>query len=105
MLSQQGVSPQIIEVDDFSGGMTDNILGAPQNKFEKADNFYLQKVGGKARILTRPAMRPHTTARIGTNEQINHTFDIENELFQISNKKLYLTSTSAFTEITQYKSY
>jgi hypothetical protein len=100
MLSQQGVTPQIVEVDDFSGGMTDNILGAPKNKFQKADNFFLQKVGDKARLITRPAMRNYTSARIGTSSRINHAFDIETKTFQISNKKLYQNDTSSFTEIT-----
>ena len=100
MLSQQGVTPQIVEVDDFSGGMTDNILGADKNKFEKADNFYLQKVNGKARILTRPAMRAYTSARITTNSAINHTFDIENKTFNIADRKIFENDTTSFTEIT-----
>lgn len=99
MLNQQGVSLQIVEVDDFSGGMTDNILGAQSNKFENADNFYLQKVSSKARILTRPAMRAYTSARVATNAAINHTFDVENKIFNISSTRIYENTTSAFTEV------
>jgi hypothetical protein len=97
-------SPQVeqlpfVEVDDFSGGMTDNILGAPASKFEKADNFYLQKVGGKARLITRPALRTTVAARISTNTRINHKFDIEGKIFDISNKKIYQSDSSSFTEV------
>jgi hypothetical protein len=100
MLSQQGASQQIVEVDDFSGGMTDNILGSEKNKYEKADNFYLQKVNGKARILTRPAMRAYTSARIPTSTAINHTFDIEKKTFNIADRRIYENTTTAFTEVT-----
>jgi hypothetical protein len=99
MLNRNGAQLQVVEVDDFSGGMTDNILGAPPNKFEKADNFFLQKVGGKARLITRPAVRAYTSARLATATRVNHLFDIEAKLFQISNKKVYENSTTAFTEI------
>lgn len=99
MLSQEGVAPQIVEVDDFSGGMTDNILGAPKEKFELADNFYLQKVGGKARLITRPAMRAYVSAKITTAAKIAHLFDIEKKTFEISNKRLFENTTSAFTEV------
>lgn len=99
MLSQQGVSPQPLEVDDFSGGMTDNTLGAPPNKFLLADNFYLLKVGGKARLFTRPAIRAYTSARISTNARINTVFDIEEKLFQISSKKIFQNTTAAFTQV------
>lgn len=100
MLSQQGVSIQIVDVDDFSGGMTDNILGADKRKFELADNFYLQKVANKARLLTRPSMRAYTSSRIPTNLQINHTFDIENKTFNISDRRIYENTTTSFTEVT-----
>lgn len=100
MLNQGGVMPQPVEIDDFSGGMTDHILGAPKNKFELADNFYLQRVGGKARLITRPALRVNTTSRITTNLKIGHMFDIEGKLFQISDRKLFQNTSTTFTEIT-----
>lgn len=99
MLSNQGVQPQTVEVDSFDGGMVDNILGANKNAYQNADNFYLQKVGDKARLITRPAMRASSTARIGTNTRIRSLFDIETKLFQISNKKIYQSDATSFTEV------
>jgi hypothetical protein len=100
MLNEAGAQQQTVEVDDFSGGITDNYLGAPKNKCQRSDNFFLQKVGGKARLITRPAMRTFTSARLATNTRMNALFDIETKLFQISNKKLYQNDTTSLTEIT-----
>lgn len=100
MLNRNGVAPQPVEVDDFSGGMTDNFIAGPSNKFQRGDNFYLTKVGNKAKLATRPSLRPYTTSRIPTNSRINHQFDIEEKLFQISNKKIFQSTTSTFSEIT-----
>lgn len=32
---------QPLEVNDFSGGLTDNYVDAPQNRYQKADNFFI----------------------------------------------------------------
>ncbi|MFN3453439.1 MAG: hypothetical protein ACK41T_00665 [Pseudobdellovibrio sp.] len=99
MLSAQGLSPTPLEINDFSGGMTDNPIGASINKFFLADNFYLSKVGNKAKLLTRPAAKVFTNERIVTNSKINSIFDIEEKLFQISDRRIFQSSPTNFDEI------
>lgn len=101
MLSPQNpVGQQFLEVNNFSGGMTDNIIGAPQNQFEEARNFYIEKYGDLGKLLIRPGLRPDdtTNTRVPTNVRLCRIFDLEQQIFQISSKKLYYNN-SGFTQV------
>jgi hypothetical protein len=49
----QTIRTEPFQVEDFSGGITDYYLGAPANKYRKADNFILIPYGNKAKLYTR----------------------------------------------------
>ena len=97
MLSQGGVNAQPLEVNDFSGGMTDDFISAAQNKFQKADNSYKNF---DKRLVTRPGLTPSSTVnpRIPTELKIQTIFDAENQLFQLSDGKIYYDN-SGFTHV------
>lgn len=40
-------------VDDFSGGITDNHISAPANKYQKADNLIIVQHKGKGKLIQR----------------------------------------------------
>lgn len=44
---------QSFEVDDFSGGQTDNYVSGAINKFRVGDNLLLEKYGDKAKLILR----------------------------------------------------
>jgi hypothetical protein len=43
-----------LELDDFSGGMTDTYVAGPMNKYEVANNLVIVKHGDKGKLLMRP---------------------------------------------------
>lgn len=45
---------QVFTVDDFSGGITDNHISAPPNKYESADNLLIVQHKEKGKLLSRP---------------------------------------------------
>jgi hypothetical protein len=98
MLSAAGIQPQILTVDDFSGGMTDDFIGGAPNRYEQADNFY---VNYERKLITRAGLAVNDTsnARTPNSGKINHLFDSESQLFQISDGKLYYNA-SGFTHVT-----
>lgn len=50
-----------LTVADFSGGITDNYVGAPSNKYQKADNFMLEFHGQTSKLITRSGGRVFDT--------------------------------------------
>lgn len=102
MLSQSGATPQALEVRDFSGGITDNYIGAPSNFYKTADNFYLNKIGSISTLINRPGLSLYNVAyaRVPTNLKINKYFDTEEQLFKISNKRIYYVNGLGFNHVT-----
>jgi len=83
---------QALEIDDFSGGVTDYFLATANNKMSAADNLLLFLHQGKAKPFTRPGSNlldeaypqiPPGSQRIAT------AFYINNELFVQSGARLY----------------
>lgn len=58
------------EVDDFSGGITDNYLAAPPNKYQRANNLVLTPYGEIAKLKSRDG---------------SIVFDIDNPILDVSN--------------------
>ena len=54
-----------LTVDDFSGGITDNYVGAPVRKAEVLDNFNLEYHSGKVKLLTRSGSEVYDTSVTG----------------------------------------
>jgi len=92
---------QPMDVDDFSGGITDYYVGAPLNRYQKADNLVLVKYDRKARLFTRPgsgiydpsAYQVPSASRVGTLKNFGTT------LLTHSARKIYYVSAGAWTEL------
>lgn len=97
---------QPLEIDDFSGGLTDYWLDGPLNKAKTLKNFVLVPHGEKAKLKTRPGSVAYDTTvnqpanvveRIGT--LINH--DNNSYLLTQVKRKIYRKPASgAWVEIT-----
>lgn len=95
---------QKLEIEDFSGGVTDYYLNAPANKLKRCDNLLLIQYPDSGKPYTRPgstfrvnaanAQLPTGAQRISTMRFLDQV-----ELFQ-SSSKLYSLPASTFTEIT-----
>ncbi len=94
MLSPQGTQPQALEINDFSGGITDNFVAGPPNYYKNADNFVITTDN---KLLTRPGLKSSIATRIATNVRISKQFNIDDTHFQISNKKVYHDIITAVT--------
>jgi hypothetical protein len=95
MLSPVNLQP--FEVRDFSGGMTDNFVACPTNKFQLGENMY---IGDDGKLITRPGLEvtDSSNARIPTNLKVQHLFDAESQVFQLSDGKIYYNS-GGFTHV------
>jgi hypothetical protein len=85
------LQPTQVEFDDFSGGITDDYLPGPMNRYQRADNFLITR---NKKLETRPGSDifnstyyqiPAGAQRI--QELIN--FDNNVDLFYLSRTKLY----------------
>lgn len=52
-LPVQSIQYSAFEVDDFSGGITDNYIGGDTTKYRIADNLVLEKYGDRAKLKLR----------------------------------------------------
>lgn len=95
---------QVLEVTDFSGGVTDYHLNAPPNKMKVADNVLLIQYQGQAKPFTRPGsdILDTTYPQIPPGAQrISTSFYVGTQLFVQSSSKLYRYSTvSNWPEVT-----
>lgn len=96
-----GIVTEPLEFDDFSGGMTDYYLGAPLNRYQKADNLlitrYVRRDGAiVGKLYTRPGSElydstydqiPAGAQRIGTLKYF------QSQLFIHSARKFYYISS------------
>lgn len=92
-------SSSILEITDFSGGMTDYYIGGDSNKYEKADNLLIVKHGNSGKLFTRPGSEiyddtnyqiPAGAQRVGT---IKYFID---QLFVHSRRDLYYISAGSW---------
>jgi hypothetical protein len=80
-------------VDDFSGGMTDFIVGGPTNQYEVAQNFNIDE---NRDLMTRPGSRPKFDYRITSTEVPRVIIPYLNEFLVQAESKVYrMGSTSA----------
>lgn len=90
------------DVDDFSGGITDNYIGAEQNQAQRADNVLIQ---ANKKLITRPGSEIFDAdyAQLPTgNQRIGRLFnyDKDTELLAQSAKKIYeYDATTGWGEI------
>lgn len=88
---------QVFSIDDFSGGITDNHISAPPNKYQKADNLVILQHKEKGKLISRPgsvlfdsahAQLPSGIQRVG---KLKYFFG---KLFAQSGRDIYYYSTS-----------
>lgn len=86
---------QKVEVEDFSGGITDYYLSAPPNKVKQCDNLLINQYQDQGKVFTRQGSRLYdkTAARVPTASQINTSFYYNNKLFIQQAAKLYYYKT------------
>lgn len=93
-----------LQVDDFSGGITDNHVAAPTNKCEKADNFLLESHSGKGKFLVRPGSNLYDSdyPRVkGVSSRINWHKIVDDVLYaQTDDEFYYLDAASGWLELT-----
>lgn len=93
-----------MEVDDFSGGMTDNYIGSGgrTNQFQTADNMVLKKYGDKGKLITRGGSRIYdlTNYQIPSTSRISHLAECEETLFQFSGRNAYTITPGGWHTIT-----
>lgn len=92
----QAVVTQPMEIDDFSGGKTDNYIAGQINQFEDADNFVLKRHGGKAKLITRFGSEVYDSVcyRVPSSSRVGAVTDLDGDLFVISGRNVYRPSTS-----------
>lgn len=96
------IATQQLEVDDFSGGMTDHYINAPMNRGQRFDNLFilpnkklLSRWGSELDDDSVNAQIPAGNQRIGTLINYNNS----STLFVQSAKKFYYRNTSAYTTL------
>lgn len=94
-MAPQPLNASVLEVTDFSGGMTDYYIGGDSNKYEKADNLLIVKHGNSGKLFTRPGSEiydstnyqiPAGAQRVGTLKYFG------DQLFVHSGRDLYYIS-------------
>jgi hypothetical protein len=80
-----------LEIDDFSGGKTDNYLSCRSNQFQDADNLLFKRYGNKAKLVTRPgtSIYDSTYYRIPANDRVAALMVNEGVLFQAHGRNIY----------------
>jgi hypothetical protein len=93
---------QKVEMEDFSGGVTDYYLNAPGNKMRRADNVLLSQYATMGKPFTRFGSRIYldTAPQIPSGSQrIAMTFFYEDILFMQSSTHLYFEDGTGWTEV------
>lgn len=86
----------VFTVDDFSGGITDNHIGAPPNKYQIADNLLIEQHGQKGKLISRPgselfdASNPQLPSG---NQRVGKLRYFQNLLFAQSGRDIYYSSS------------
>lgn len=81
----------ILELEDFSGGVTDYYLNAPQNKLKSCDNLLLDFYPGMGKPSTRPGSRLFSanSPQVPNAQRINTCFYYKDILYIQSGQKLF----------------
>lgn len=93
--------PLKIEVEDFSGGITDYYLNAPGNKLRQAENLLLTQYSGMGKMFTRPGSELYDSANPqipAGSQRISTAFYYKDILHLQSAAKLYWYN-SGWTEV------
>jgi hypothetical protein len=93
-----GIQTQPLEIDDFSGGVTDYYLSGPMNKAKEFDNFLIQKQGDKGKPLTRPGSDVYDSVCYqipAGNQRIGALKLFQSKLLVQSKEKLYYPSAGS----------
>ena len=82
---------EVLEIRDFSGGVTDYPLNSELNKAEFAENLLLERQGGLSRYVLRPGSEYFTTSpQIPDGEQrIGSLFVLGDYLLVHTSHKIY----------------
>lgn len=82
---------QKVEIEDFSGGITDYYLQAPPNKVKQCDNLLINQYQDQGKVFTRPGSEVYDILwpQISTASRINTTFYYDKSLFVQSASKLF----------------
>lgn len=91
-----------LEVEDFSGGVTDYYLNAPLNKSKTCDNLVIIQYPGIGKPFTRPGCQLYSSAapQIPAGAQrISTSFIYKQKLHVQSSKKLYYFNAGAWTTV------
>lgn len=94
--------PQKVEVQDFSGGVTDYYLNAPPNKLRTCTNLLINQYAGQGKPFTRPGSEIYASASpqipSGAN-RISTAFFYKDILHLQSATKLYYDNAGTWTEV------
>jgi len=85
-----------IELEDFSGGVTDYYLSAPPNKMKECDNLLINQYQNQGKVFTRPGSELYdkTAARPDAN-RVSNCFYYKDILYtQVGQKLFYYKSTT-----------
>lgn len=79
-----------LELEDFSGGITDYYLSAPPNKMKECDNLLINQYQNQGKVFTRPGSELYdkTAARPVAN-RISTCFEYKGKLYVQSADRLY----------------
>jgi hypothetical protein len=86
----------VFTVDDFSGGVTDNHISAPPNKYQIADNLLIVKHKDKGKLISRPgselfdASNPQLPSG---NQRVGKLKYFANYLFAQSGRDIYYSNS------------
>lgn len=92
---------QPLQIDDFSGGKTDNYIAGALNQFQDAENFVLKRYGNKGKLITRPGSQlfDSTNYRIAASDRITSIADIEGAVVQFSGRNAYTQASGSWHTI------
>lgn len=91
-----------VEVEDFSGGVTDYYLNAPANKMKSCDNLLIIQYPGIGKPFTRPGCQLFMSSapQIPAGAQRISTAFYYKDIFHVqSSQKLYYADGSAWNDI------
>ena len=79
-----------LELEDFSGGITDYYLSAPPNKMKQCDNLLINQYQNQGKVFTRPGSELwDLTAPLPDANRITTCFYYKDTLFVQILSKLY----------------
>jgi len=92
---------EILEVEDFSGGVTDYPLNAPETKMAQCDNLLLNQYQGQAKPFTRPGSYFYDEDyRQVVANRISTCFLYRSKLYTQAAQEIYYYTPSGWSEIT-----